>query len=367
MSQNPPHSPGPIKSLLSPVRAIVDETMGTFGVPGIVVVVADHDGLIDHLVVGVDGVGQPLALNRLFPVASITKLATSLAIHRLIDAGALAIDDPLGRYFPNAAAAQTGVTIRRLLSHNSGLPIDLAEIPGTYAPGLTWPKLAAQCLQTPLAWPPDTRVQYSNVGYGILAAIVERLTGQGFPDALRSLVLDPLHVPGTIGAEPPTEPVVIADVRGAHRGTALEPFNTAFWRSLALPWAGLLTTPEGALALVHAYLGVPAGFLRSATWTEAIRNQDDNLSGGFTPPLMWPQCPWGLGPELRDAKNPHWAPIEAGPDSFGHAGASGCVAWAEPVADICWAILGSRTSDNGWLVRRGPSIGAAILKSFHPL
>ncbi|MBC8078615.1 MAG: serine hydrolase, partial [Chloroflexales bacterium] len=90
--------------------------------------------------------------------------------------------------------------------------------------------------------------------------------------------------------------------------------------------------------------------------------QSGGLNGGFAPPLLWNPCPWGLGAELRGAKVPHWVPPEAGANSFGHSGASGCIAWASPSANVSWALLGTRTADSGWLLRRGPSIGAAILK-----
>jgi beta-lactamase class C len=158
----------------------------------------------------------------------------------------------------------------------------------------------------------------------------------------------------------------LADVRGRQRGGELEPFNSAFWRSLALPWAGLLTTAEGALALVRAFQGHPAAFLRPETRAEATRNQTGDLAGGFVKPLYWSPCPWGLGPDLRGAKMPHWAPHEAGAESFGHSGASGCVAWATPSAGVAWAILGARTADSGWLLRRAPAIGAAIVATPHP-
>jgi beta-lactamase class C len=78
-------------------------------------------------------------------------------------------------------------------------------------------------------------------------------------------------------------------------------------------------------------------------------------------PLRWSPCPWGLGPDLRGAKQPHWAPLEAGPGSFGHSGASGCLAWHAPDHGVTWALLGARTADSGWLLRRSPAIGAAIL------
>jgi CubicO group peptidase (beta-lactamase class C family) len=348
------------------VRNAVEEVLRGAQVPGIVLAVARGERPVEVLAIGADAQGRPLARNTLFPVASITKLATALAVLRLADQGALTLDDQLSEHLPEAVAAQHGVTIRALLCHTGGLPIDVADALAPYAPGLDWRKLCSACLETPLETPPDTRVQYDNVGYGLLAAVVERRTNQGFADALRDLVLNPLGVEGYLGAEPPRAVATLADVRGRQRGGELEPFNSAFWRSLALPWAGLLTTAEGALALVRAFQGQPADFLRPETRVEAIRNQTGDLAGGFVKPLYWSPCPWGLGPDLRGDKTPHWAPAEAGPDSFGHSGASGCLAWAAPSAGIAWALLGARTADNGWLLRRAPAIGAAIVATLHP-
>ncbi len=330
--------------------------------PGIAVGVARGDGAPDFLFIGKDASGRPITELSLFPVASITKLATALAVLRLADAGRVGIDDPLARHIPEAVAAgDWNVTIRRILSHTSGLPLDLADERAPYEQGLTWPMLADACIQTPLQRPPSTRVQYSNVGYGLLAVMVERETGQGFSSALAQLVLAPLGVEAYLGDEPPTAPVTLAGVRSAHAGTPIEPFNSRFWRSLAMPWGGLVTTAGGALSLVRAFSGHPDGFLRAATLKEAVQNQNGDLGGGFALPLIWDHCPWGLGPEIRDRKVPHWTPPEAGPDSFGHSGASGCVVWYDPSADTAWVIAGARTADSGWLVRRGPEIGSDIL------
>jgi CubicO group peptidase (beta-lactamase class C family) len=342
------------------VRRTVEEAMQTGRIPGMVVAVARGQAPVDVLAIGNDALGRPLARDTLFPVASITKLATALAVLRLAEDGALTLDDQLSEHLPEALAAQHGVTIRALLCHTAGLPIDVAEALAPYAPGLDWPQLRAACLETPLETSPGTRVQYDNVGYGLLAAVVERRTEQGFADALRGLVLDPLGIAGYLGIEPPREVATLADVRSSQRGE-LEPFNSAFWRALALPWAGLITTASGALALVRAFGGFPAAFLRPETRAEATRNQTGDLAGGFVKPLYWSPCPWGLGPDLRGAKMPHWAPLEAGAESFGHSGASGCVAWAAPSAGVAWAILGARTADSGWLLRRSPAIGAAII------
>lgn len=350
-----------MSDLASPsIRRVVDETLARYHVPGLALAVVRGGGPTSMLLVGHDADGVPITRDSLFPVASITKLATALVVLRLKDQGALILDAPLSRYLPDAEAAQDGVTLRALLCHTAGLPVDVAPNAAPYAPGLDWPTLARICLATPLHEMPGTVVVYSNVGYGLLALAVERETGLPFPTALRHLALDPLGIEAYLGDEPPRPAARIADVRGRHRGTEREPFNSWFWRSLALPWAGLVTTVDGALALLRAFQAMPSGFLAPATRADAVRNQVGNLHGE-SGVLRWEWSPWGLGPELRDAKTPHWAPIEAGPESYGHAGASGCVAWASPDHDVVYAFLGARVADGGWMVRGGAAIGAAIV------
>lgn len=342
------------------LRRSLDEQLGPVRVPGAVVAVAREGGPAIVLAHGAAADGQPLTPETLFPVASITKLATALTVLRMVDSGTLGLDDPLTAYLPDAAAAGAGVTLRGLLCHSAGLPLDLNTPTARYAPGLSWRILGEACLATPRERAPGERVQYSNVGYGLLACMVERVAARPFSAVLADLVLDPLGIEGFLGDEPPQAPAQLADVRGEHSGGPLEPFNSRFWRSLALPWAGLITNAAGALALVRAYLGVPPGFLSTALRLDAIRNQTGDLAGGFIEPMDWARCPWGLGPELRGEKQPHWAPAGA-PDSFGHSGASGCLAWADPGKGVAWAILGARTADNGWLLRRGPAISAAVV------
>lgn len=342
-------------------RRAVEPVLASFKVPGIALAVARGGDQLEHLIVGADAAGKLLARDSLFPVASITKLATALAVLRLINVDALDLDEQLRRYLPDAAAARPGITLRTLLSHTGGLPQDLAPDSAPYAEGLTWRTLARACLETAPERPPRTRVLYSNVGYGLLAVVVERQTNLVYSDALESLVLKPLGVEGYLGVEPPRLPIALDDVRSSHVSTPLEPYNSRFWRALGLPWGGLITTVDGALRLVRAFHGFPPEFLSPAVRAQAVRTQTDDLGGGYGGPFTYPRCPWGLGPDLRDAKQPHWAPVEASPDTFGHAGASGCVAWCDPSLDIAWAILGSRTAENGWLLRGSPSIGRAIL------
>lgn len=346
------------------VRDVIDDAMHRYDVRGIALQVAQlHAAQPESFYVGEDVDGVALNADSLFPVASITKLATALTVLRLVDAGALGLNDPLARYVPDAEAAQPGVTVRALLCHSSGLPQDFPNEAELYLIKMNWESLASRCLTVPLERAPNTRVLYSNVGYGLLALIVERLTDKSFRANLQSQVIQPLGIEAYLGMEPPRTPVRIAGVRSRHAGTEREPFNSRHWRSRALPWAGLLTSARGALALLRAFAGDPHDYLSEDLRREATSDQTGGLPGGYGGRFDYQSSPWGLGPDIRDTKKPHWAPDNSSERTFGHAGASGCVAWCDPDAGVAWSILGTRVADNGWLVRASRAMGAALLRA----
>ncbi len=328
-------------------------------VPGLVVLVQEDGRDPQILCLGADRDGTPLEAGTLFPVASITKLATALAVLRLVAQGRVALDEPLSRYLPEAAAAVEGVMPRALLCHTSGLPDDLPPGSAPYALGLDWPAIARACLGTPLIARPWTQVNYSNTGFGLLAVIVERLVGMPFPAALPELVLAPLGIEGYFGQEPSRRPAQIVGDWGEHLGTPLEPYNSPFWRSLARPYSGLVTTAAGANLLVQAFAGRTAVFLPPALLAEATRDQTGGLPGHLLGLWDWERAPWGLGVELRGLKTPHAVAGEASPGSFGHLGASGCLAWYDPSAGIAWGIFGPRLFFEWWT--HMPAISTAIL------
>ncbi len=347
--------------MLPDTLATAAETCRTAArMPGLILAVAHADSPAQTVVLGSDAAGVALSEDTLVPVASLTKLATALAILRLVDLGVLDLDADLAEYLPTAAAARPGVTLRRILSHSAGLPVDVRPAWAPYQPGLTWPKLADVCLAEPPVAAPGHRVQYGNLGYGLAALVIEMTIGLPFSTALHDLVLHPLAIEGYLGHDLPRTPALITDVRG-NNPPELAPFNSAFYRSLALPWAGLLTTVRGALSLVRAFAGYPPRFLSPTLRHAALQNQTPGLPGGSIAPLWYPDCPWAIGPELRGLKDPHWAPATLPPHSFGHAGASGAIAWHDPTTQISYAIIGMRTAANGWLLRHATQLGAAVV------
>jgi len=139
-----------------------------------------------------------------YGIASITKTFTGTAVMRLRDAGRLGLDDPAVAWLPELGALVSPfgpvetVTIRRMLSHESGLP---AEPPGTDwavpayqgAPDQT----LAQAGQIRLQFPPHARHGYSDLAYQWLGEIVTRASGTPYPEYVRGAILDPLGLTAT--------------------------------------------------------------------------------------------------------------------------------------------------------------------------
>ncbi len=343
------------------ITAAAEQIVAQRRAPGLVLAVAHGDAPPEIVAIGEDGAGHALTPDSLFPVASITKLAVALLTLHLAGRGLLALDDDLALYLPHAAAAQPGVTIRSLLCHTSGLPTDIPPALVPYSADLTAAALLAACAETPLETLPQRAVRYSNVAFGLLALLAEEVGDAPFVPQIQRLVLAPLGVRGYFGEEPPDAPAVIADVRGDHRRTAIEPFNSAHWRGLALPWAGLITDAAGALRLVMAFADRSGALIAPTLRDEATRSQTGDLAGGFVAPLLWDPCPWGLGVEVRGVKLPHWVPLAAGAASFGHSGGSGCHGWVSEERGVAWFLHGLRAADGGWLLRSAPAIGEAVL------
>lgn len=364
-----------VSSAIHDVVARITAVPKPYTVRGLTMAVRHADGVVDRVHHGTDATGAPVTADTLFALSSAGKMAVALLVLRLVDDGAVALDAPAGTYLSRTASDHPGVTIRRLLSHSAGLPLELPDGALKYGAPLDARALIDASLRVPLAYAPGTLVQYSNAGYGVLAAVVERVTGERFWDAVKRHVLQPLGVDAFPSDELPRAPAVVEDVGTSYLGTAREPINGAYYRGLAIPWTGLFSTADALLAITRAYVD-GGGIVSPTIVTAACRDQCVGLPGGFntadavfgfggTKPLTWPHCAWGLGVELRGDKAPHWTPKSAGADSFGHLGSSGCLAWHDPTSGATWVVLGTQTTNNGWLLRHGTQIGAAALAAAH--
>lgn len=135
-----------------------------------------------------------------FNIASIGKLFTSLAIMRFVEGGRIALDDKLAASwpdYPNRAIAQS-VTIAQLLTHTAGVG-NHSHVPrATSVPAnATQTQVLQMFVDKPPDTPPGGPVAYSNDGYVVLGALIERLSGKPFFQHCAETIFAPLGMKGT--------------------------------------------------------------------------------------------------------------------------------------------------------------------------
>jgi CubicO group peptidase (beta-lactamase class C family) len=200
-------------------------------------------------------------------------------------------------------AGPEGSTVRHLLAHASGLPFE----PGA-----------------PTGRPGQRRI-YSNVGFETLAEHIAERAEMPFDEYLTAGVLRPLGMK--------------AELRG----------------SAASELHGTLDD----LAALARELQGPT-LVAQETLDEATSVQFPGLAGVLPDFGRFDPLDWGLGFELRDAKEPHWTGESSSPRTFGHFGGSGTFLWVNPDADVALGVLTDREFGN-WAKAAWPKLSDAVL------
>ena len=135
----------------------------------------------------------PFSPSTVLQIGSNTKDFTVVALLQLHERGRLSIRDSLAKFFPNAPADKRNITLWQLVQHTAGFPIGLG---GDFEP-LTRQAFLDAAMARPLSFEPGTREQYSNTGYSILAAVIEKVSGVTYDEFVRDNILKPLDLKNT--------------------------------------------------------------------------------------------------------------------------------------------------------------------------
>jgi CubicO group peptidase (beta-lactamase class C family) len=215
--------------------------------PGVALAVAAQDEIVLEAGFGQRDAeaGLPATPDTVFGIASVAKPFTALAVLQLAQRGALSVEQPVRAWLPHfrlpAGSPDSGaVTLHHLLTHTGGLPPEVA-LPYARAPDmlgdpdldrfglserqrrrLTFLEQSGRLVDSydglierlaeadaPPLGPPGRYFSYSGEGYALLAAVVERVSGQPFPEYVHEHVLEPLGLDGT-GFRPGTSDRIAA-------------------------------------------------------------------------------------------------------------------------------------------------------------
>lgn len=169
----------------------------------------------------------PNRVDTRFNLASITKMFTAVAVAQLMEQGRLSYDDTVGKLlpdYPNKEVAQQ-VTVRHLLSHTSGLigARALVEKGGQGGNPRTIDAMVQPFVKEPLASAPGQQFDYSNAGFILLGALIEKASGQIYHRYVREHVFLPAGMKDTDFYELDTDPPNLATgFKDGPNGTRLD-------------------------------------------------------------------------------------------------------------------------------------------------
>src|SRR5262245_30970500 len=142
----------------------------------------------------------------IFDIGSITKQFTEAGILKLEMQGKLTTSDKITKYFPGVPADKSGITIHHLLRHSAGLP---SVVGGDYDK-ISEEEFIGKVMRAPLKFEPGARFAYSNVGYSLLAMIIERVSGQKYEQFLYDHLWHPAGMEMTGYSRPAFDKEMIA-------------------------------------------------------------------------------------------------------------------------------------------------------------
>lgn len=147
----------------------------------------------------------PAEMDSVFAIGSITKSFTALAVLQLVDGGKLALGDTVDSVLEDYSGPGSVVTVAQLLTHTSGIPNYLHEIPavrGTFERRRsTREQMRSYFEKEPLLFEPGTHWSYSNSGYYLLGLIVEQVSSKSYFEYLEENVYEPLGLHRTYSGD----------------------------------------------------------------------------------------------------------------------------------------------------------------------
>ena len=354
---------------LEHLKRVIAEDVDAGRYYGAVIAVARGGRLGIHAAIGHGDAArkQPLQLDSVFSIFSLTKAITNVLVLRSIELGRFALTTRISDLVPEfSAGVRNEITIFHLLTHTSGLPIVFEVKPGMFIDRFDG-MLAAVCATILPAEPPGERVAYSPlVNHVLLGETLRRTDPQrrSYRAIVQEDLFTPLKMPdSSVGLRRDLRARhVVPDLRGnfpiTHPGHSNLGPNGAFQEEDAeMPWVGVASTVSDMLRFAEMLRrrGELDGvrILSPATLELATRNwtgeKPNELTTARSKPRGWPPEPayLGLGFAMRGtAIGHHLFGTLASPGTFGNHGAGSTLYWVDPARDLTFVCLTAGVMDS---------------------
>jgi CubicO group peptidase (beta-lactamase class C family) len=180
------------------VDRVVQRIMEQYKMPGTALAVMRDGKIVRAQGYGLANVELNVAAKpeTIFQSGSMGKQFTATAIMMLVEEGKIGLEDKITKYFPESPATWNDITIRRLLTHTSGIK-DYTEKDVNYRLDYSEADLLKVFQGFPLDFPPGDKWNYSNTGYVVLGILIHKVTGEFYGDFLQERIFRPLGMTTT--------------------------------------------------------------------------------------------------------------------------------------------------------------------------
>jgi len=181
---------------------VVRAEMREHKIPGVSLAVMRQGKIIKATGYGLANVelSVPVKPEMVFHIGSVAKAFAATAVMMLVEEGKVALDDKISKYLPEAPAAWNEVTIRRLLTHTSGIRDYFGEngdVMFDLHQDFTEDELIGKFAAQSMKFQPGEKWSYCNAGYIILSVVIHRVTGKFWFDFVKERIFDPLNMTST--------------------------------------------------------------------------------------------------------------------------------------------------------------------------
>ena len=315
---------------------IIEKAIDTQEIPGAVLIVGSKGHTLHRKAYGSRSLvptSEKMTVDTIFDAASLTKVvATATAIMQLFEQGKIRLNDRVTQYLPEFQGGNSGITVRHLLTHFSGLRPDLDLEPpwSGYDTGI-----AKAVVDKPAAQPGE-RFIYSDINYILLGEIVHRVSGQMLDEYAKEHIFKPLHMRNTMFLPSesagrriaPTE-ILPGDKRPL-RGIVHDP-TSRFMGGIA-GHAGMFTTANDLAEFAEMILNLgqrdDTRFLSALT----VRKMTEPQSPPDQPVLRG--AGWDIDSAFSSTRGELF-PV----GSFGHTGFTGTSLWIDPTTQTYVILL----------------------------
>ncbi|MGW8375236.1 serine hydrolase domain-containing protein [Streptomyces sp. ODS28] len=274
----------------------------------------------------------------MFWTFSAGKPYVALLVHHLAVGGALSLDDPVSRFWPQFAAhGKEAVTLRHVLRHRSGLSHARGALGDAHAM-TDWERSVRNIERAAPRWQPGEVPAYQAVIFGfILGEVARRVTGRPVAELLRETFLAPLGLDDTHLGLPDELWSRHVPVRGRGPAARLAErvVNRPATRRAVIPSAGVSVTARDLARFYQALLyggeldGVRVLPERAVREARRPSTRDGEVDRAVGLPIRWAQGFQLGGPGADPARRRPMGRLSS-TETFGHNGSNCCLAWADP-------------------------------------